>query len=86
MKAFRINNLIIAADFIEEAREFFIAEAGESLLTDIVEIAVSTELLKDGLKKTIKDLINEELDRRNEWLRMGVPCDLYWPFIIHRFD
>jgi len=26
--------------------------------------------------------MNAELDRRNEWLRLGVPCELHWPFIV----
>jgi len=26
--------------------------------------------------------MNEELDRRSAWLRMGVPCELHWPFIV----
>jgi len=22
------------------------------------------------------------MDERNDWLRMGVPCDLHYPFIV----
>jgi hypothetical protein len=36
----------------------------------------------DGTMKTVKDCVNEEMDARSAWLRMGVPCDLHYPFVI----
>jgi hypothetical protein len=36
----------------------------------------------DGTVKTIKARINEELDSRNGWLIMGIPCELLCPFVI----
>lgn len=82
MQVFRINRYIIAADVIEEAEQFFREEVGEPI-ESIVEVSVYTEVSReDGGVTTVRDLMNEELDRRNAWLRMGVPCELHWPFIV----
>jgi hypothetical protein len=32
--------------------------------------------------KAVKARINEELDTRNSWLIMGIPCELHCPFVI----
>ena len=82
MNAYRVNRCIIAADVIEEAEGFFRAEIGEPVAV-IEEISLNTEIsIEDGAVRTVKALINEELDRRNEWLRLGVPCELHWPFVV----
>lgn len=83
MKAFKINNMVIAADIEEEACEFYRREIDGATPGTIEELLPSMELYcEDGTVKTIRDRINEELDARNEWLRMGIPCDLYFPFVI----
>jgi hypothetical protein len=82
MHVYRINQYIIAADILEEAQLFFQDEVGEPI-ESCVEVSVSTEVARDdGGVTTVRDLMNEELDRRNAWLRMGVPCELHWPFIV----
>jgi len=86
MQAYRINKLAIAADIKEEACDFYRREIGGDLpdvphmieeLPSLMEVCCN-----DGTVKTIKTRINEELDTRNAWLNMGVPCDLHWPFVI----
>ncbi len=82
MLAYRINRCIVVADIAEEAEMFFCEEVGEPI-ESIEEVSVYTEVLRhDGTVTTVRDLMNEELDRRNGWLRMGVPCELHWPFIV----
>jgi hypothetical protein len=82
MQVWRINHCIIAADIVEEAEMFFCEEIGEPI-EFIEEVSVYTEVSRDdGAVTTVRDLMNEELDRRNAWLRMGVPCELHWPFIV----
>jgi hypothetical protein len=89
MQAYRINKLVIAADMKEEACDFYRQEIGG----DLPDAPNTTEMIEelpylmevrcdDGTFKTIKARINEELDARNAWLNMGVPCDLHWPFVI----
>ena len=36
----------------------------------------------EGKTATIRDLINKVMDERSTWLRLGVPCDLHFPFIV----
>jgi len=82
MQCYRINHCIVAADLVEEAELFFCEEVGEPI-ESIVEVSVYTEVSRDdGTVTTVRDLMNEELDRRNEWLRLGVPCELHWPFVV----
>jgi len=82
MQCYRINQCIVAADIVEEAEQFFCEEVGEPI-ESIVEVSVYTEVsCDDGTVTTVRDLMNEELDRRNEWLRLGVPCELHWPFVV----
>ena len=82
MQCYRINHCIIAADIVEEAEQLFCEEIGEPI-ESIVEVSVYTEVsCDDGTVTTVWDLMNEELDRRNEWLRLGVPCELHWPFVV----
>lgn len=82
MQAYRINHCIVVADIVEEAEQFFCEEVGEPI-ESVAEVSVYTEVSRDdGTVTTVRDLMNEELDRRNAWLRMGVPCELHWPFIV----
>jgi hypothetical protein len=86
MQAYRIHKLIIVADIREEACDFYRDEIGGDLpdVPDLIEeLPSSMEVCcDDGTVKTIKTRINEEMDARNAWLNMGVPCELHWPFII----
>jgi len=83
MKAYRVDHCIIVADIPEEAREFFIREVSGRPPEVVEELAYSHEVLcEDGAVRTVKTIINTELDRRNEWLRLGVPCELHWPFLV----
>lgn len=86
MQAYRIHKLIIVADIKEEACDFYRQEIGGDLpdLPDLIEELPSLMEVccDDGTSKTIKTRINEEMDARNAWLNMGVPCELHWPFVI----
>jgi hypothetical protein len=86
MQAYRIHKLIIVADIKEEACDFYRTEIGGDLpeVPDLIEELPSLMEVccVDGTFKTIKTRINEELDTRNTWLNLGVPCDLHWPFVI----
>jgi hypothetical protein len=83
MQAFLIHELVIAADVAEEAREFYRGEIGGDPPETIAAASPDLQVrCGDGALKTIRDRINEELDARNSWLRMGVPCDLHWPFVV----
>ncbi|MCX5829999.1 MAG: hypothetical protein NTV58_18680 [Deltaproteobacteria bacterium] len=83
MQAYKIHKLVIAADIKEDACDFYREEIGGTLPDVIEELPSSMEVCcDDGTFKTIKARINEELDNRNTWLRLGVPCDLHWPFVI----
>ncbi len=83
MRAFLIHKLVIAADVPEEAGEFYCQEIGGEPPETIPELSPDVEVrCDDGLVKTIRARIGEELDNRNAWLRMGVPCELHWPFVV----
>jgi len=83
MQAYRIHNLVIAADIRDEAGDFYFQEFGGTRPDFIEELSPLLEVsCHDGTVKTIKARLNEELDARNAWLNMGVPCDLHWPFVI----
>jgi hypothetical protein len=83
MQAYRIHKMVIAADIAEEACDFYRNEIGGTLPDVIEEMPYLMEVCcDDGTVKTIKARINEELDARNAWLRMGIPCDLHRPFVI----
>lgn len=95
MQAYRIHKLVIVADIKEDACDFYRNEIGGNLpdAQDVVEVHDVIEVIEelpasmevccdDGTFKTIKARINEELDNRNTWLRLGIPCDLHWPFVI----
>jgi hypothetical protein len=85
MKAYRIGVHIIAADFMDDAKAFFLDEVGEPLPSLIEELDWLAEVpCEDGTTATIKSIVNRTLDERNAWLRMGIPCDLYCPFIVAR--
>jgi hypothetical protein len=86
MQAYRIHKSIVVADIKEEACDFYRQEIGDDL-PDVPELIEELPSLMevccdDGTFKTIKTRINEEMDARNAWLNMGVPCDLHWPFVI----
>ncbi len=83
MEAYRIGNHIIAADTEEDARKFYREEVGKEPPAVIEELNISLEVpAGEGETATIRDLMNKIMDERCAWLRMGVPCDLHWPFII----
>jgi hypothetical protein len=68
---------------LDEAKEFFRGEIGEPLPDHIEEMGWEYVVpFESGENKTIRDIINRVMDERNDWLRMGVPCDLHCPFII----
>lgn len=82
MKAFRIGDCIIAADLEDEAVQFFCEETGSPSPGPILEMGVEDIIPECGLM--IKDIINQVMDERCAWLRMGVPTDLHWPFFVRK--
>ncbi|HNS54481.1 MAG TPA: hypothetical protein PLQ15_06985 [Syntrophales bacterium] len=83
MEAYRIGDHIVAADTEEDARHFYREEVGQEAPAVIEELSVSLEVpAGEGKTATIRELMNKTLDERNAWLRMGVPCELHWPFIV----
>jgi len=83
MNAYKMNNYIICADVLDEAKDFFRAEVGEPLPAHIEKMEWECMVpCESGENSTIRDIINRVLDERNAWLRMGIPCDLHCPFII----
>lgn len=82
MKAFRIGDCIIVADLENEAVQFFCDETGSPSPGPILEMGVEEIIPENGLM--IKDMINQVMDDRCAWLRMGVPCDLHGPFFIRK--
>ncbi|MGC9976182.1 MAG: hypothetical protein ABSC57_05630 [Syntrophales bacterium] len=83
MQAYRIYKIVIAADTREEACAFYREEIGGTLPDLIEELPYSMEVYcDDGTTKPAKARINEEMDARNSWLMLGVPCELHFPFII----
>jgi hypothetical protein len=75
--------MVIAADIEEEACAFYREEIGVTLPDVIEELPSLMEVCcDDGTVKTVKARINEELDARNSWLIMGIPCELHRPFVI----
>jgi hypothetical protein len=81
MKAYRIGDAIIAAWFESDAVKFFCDETGGAPPGPVEEMDVEAAAPEGG---KVKDIINKVLDERNAWLRMGVPCELDWPFFIHK--
>ena len=83
MEAYRIGDHVIAADTEEDARLFYKDEVGKEAPPAIEELSVSLEVpAGEGKTSTIRDLINKTMDERSAWLRLGVPCDLHYPFIV----
>jgi len=83
MEAYRIGDHVVAADTEEDARHFYREEVGQEAPAVIEELSVSLEVpAGEGKTATIRELMNKTLDERNAWLRMGVPCELHWPFIV----
>jgi len=81
MKAYRMGDTIIAAWFEQDAVKFFCEETGGPPPGAIEEMDVEEAVPEGG---RIKDIINKVLDERNAWLLMGVPCELDWPFFVHK--
>jgi hypothetical protein len=83
MQAYRIHNTIIAADIPEEASAFYCEEIGGALPEVIEEVHYNREVCcPDGTVRTVMARIHQELDARNAWLMMGVPCELHFPFLV----
>jgi hypothetical protein len=83
MEAYRIGDHIIAADTEEDARQFYREEVGQAPPAVIEPLCVSLEVTAgEGKTATIRDLMNKIMDERCAWLRMGVPCDLHFPFVV----
>ncbi len=83
MRAWRIHDTVIAADIAEEACEFYREEVGGAPPDRVAEADYSATLTcPDGATRTVRERIHEEMDARNAWLRMGVPCELHWPFVV----
>ncbi len=83
MEAYRIGDHIIAADTEEDARHFYKEEVGKDAPPEVEVWNISLEVpAGGGQTATIRDLMNKIMDERCAWLRMGVPCDLHWPFVI----
>jgi hypothetical protein len=83
MEAYRIGDHVIAADTEEEARLFYKDEVGKDPPPVIEELSVSFEVpAGEGRTASIRDIMNEVMDERNAWLRLGVPCDLHFPFVV----
>jgi hypothetical protein len=75
--------MVIAADTAEEACALYREEIGDTPPDVIEELPSLMEVCcDDGTVKTVKERINEEMDARNSWLIMGVPCELHRPFVI----
>jgi hypothetical protein len=83
MDVFRSGDHVIAADTEEDARHFYQEEVGKVPPADIEELSISHVVpAGEGKTVTIRDLVNKIMDERNAWLRMGVPCELHFPFIV----
>ncbi len=83
MDVFRIGDHVIAADTEEDARCFYQEEVGKVPPAVVEELSISLEVpAGEGNIATIRDLVNKIMDERNAWLRMGVPCELHFPFIV----
>jgi len=83
MAAYRIGDHVVAADTEEDARHFYREEVGKDAPAEIEELSVSLEVpAGEGKTATIRDLMNKIIDERCAWLRLGIPCELHWPFII----
>jgi alkanesulfonate monooxygenase SsuD/methylene tetrahydromethanopterin reductase-like flavin-dependent oxidoreductase (luciferase family) len=83
MDVFKICDHVIAADTEEDARSFYQEEVGKVPPAVVEELSISLEVpAGEGNIATIRDLVNKIMDERNAWLRMGVPCELHYPFIV----
>jgi hypothetical protein len=83
METYRIGDHVIAADTEEDARLFYQHEVEKDPPPVIEKLSVSFEVpAGEGKMATIRDIMNNVMDERNAWLRLGVPCDLHYPFII----
>ncbi len=85
MKAFKIENHIIAADLMEDAINMFKHEVSGDVPEDVENVDLNDEIeCEDGRIMTVKEIINEILDERQAWMRMGFVCEIYRPFLIRK--
>ena len=85
MKAFKIENHIIAADLMEDAINMFKHEVSGDVPEDVENVDLNDEIeCEDGRIMTVKEIINETLDERQTWVRMGFLCEVYRPFLIRK--
>jgi hypothetical protein len=83
MEAYRIGDHVIAADTEEDARLFYQHEVGKDPPPVIEALSVSLDVPAGEEKMaTIRDIMNKVMDERNAWLRLGIPCELHYPFIV----
>lgn len=83
MKAFKIEDYIIIADLIEDAMNMFKYEISGYYPEIVTELDLNDEIkCEDGRVMTVKEIINETLDERQAWLRLGIPCEVYRPFLV----
>jgi hypothetical protein len=83
METYRIGDHVIAADTEEDARLFYQHEVGKDPPPVVEKLSVSLEVpAGEGKMTTIRDIMNKVMDERNAWLRLGVPCELHYPFIV----
>lgn len=87
VEAYRIGKYLIAADLEQDAWNLYENEISDDVPDDIEEVTVHEAVVcDDGSVMTIKEIINKELDGRQEWQRMGFPCETYRPFIIKKLE
>ena len=83
MEAYRITDHVIAADTEEDARLFYKHEVGKDPPPAVEALSVSLEVpAGEGKTASIRDIVNKVMDERNSWLRLGVPCELHFPFVV----
>ncbi len=82
MQIYKMDRHIVAAETEDEARRFYLEEFGATAAS-VEELSVSTLFpAGDGTQAAGKDLVNKVMDERSAWLKMGIPCDKYYPFVI----
>lgn len=85
MQAFRIGNVVIAADTPDEACELYRREIDPCLPSPVADVDLQTTVKRrEGSPGRIKDIIDDVMDERTSWIKMGIPCDMLYPFIITR--
>lgn len=83
MQAFRIGTYIIAADTPDDAVSFYRNEIEAQVPSTATKVDRQTIVRrKDGSSGTVKEIIDDVMDERSAWVKMGIPCDLLYPFIV----